>query len=178
MSLRFPTALALALTLASSAWANYDVNAKFTCYSGSDDKLLKAKGGNEEVIAACLGVSPTSPVVADYALTFDSDFRELHVVRRCDTAIICDLSTQLGCEIGGPHSESINTQTACTYRLLDLGASGVEGTMSCIEKEKYSLSTHKYSFSTSCVGALDVDGTPCTLTFKSGRVFDESGVCK
>ncbi|HTO05781.1 MAG TPA: hypothetical protein VMR86_01885 [Myxococcota bacterium] len=170
-------ALAAALTFAvPSAWANYNVNAKLTCYDDGDgSKLLKLKLGNAALIARCLSVTISDPSVANYALTFDSDTRELHVIRRCDSLVMCDLSSQASCQTAGESGENINTNAACIYTLLDPTEDPV-GQMACFEKEKYSLATNKYSFSTSCAGTLDI-GEPCTLSFKSGKLFDESGAC-
>src|SRR5262245_2378963 len=105
----FAAALTLAL-LAASAWANYDVKAKISCADVAGDKLVKTKLGNDEVVAACLGVAPSDPSVADYALTFDSDTRELHVIRRCDSLVMCDLSDKIACQTAGTNTKgSINT---------------------------------------------------------------------
>jgi hypothetical protein len=180
MTTRALLALATGLTFAApSAWANYNVSAKFVCYDTGGSKLLKPNGGNDAIIALCLGVQPGDPSIADFALTFDSDSRELHVIRRCDDSIaICDLSTQLTCETAGQNDvNGINTNAACIYRVEDFGGLPVEGTMACLEKEKYSAASGKYAFATSCSGALDVGSSPCTLSFKSGRLFEESGGC-
>lgn len=175
-------ALALGLTLlvALPAQANFAVKAKFTCYEGAVDttKLPSDKGGNTEVVAACLGVPDTDPSVADYSLVFDSDFRELHVVRNCDAQIICDLSDQVTCAtaVDGVFDDyKLNQQ--CVYRLLDVGSNPVFGSMICKESESWNAITDKYSFKTSCEGSLDFDGAPCSLSFSSGKLFEESGSC-
>ena len=175
-------AAAAALTvLAPSAWANYNVKAKIVCADVAGDKLTKVKLGNDDVIAACLGVAPTDPSVADYALTFDSDTRELHVLRRCDSLVVCDLSDQIACQTAGTNTKGmINTTASCAYRMLDIVASKIdlEGTLVCKEREKWNATTDKYSFSTSCDGTYSTGGsTPCTISLKSGKLFDESGVC-
>jgi len=180
MSLRGLMALAAALTLAAPAWANYNINAKLVCYDdGGSGKLLKLKGTNKDIIAMCLGVPVTDPTVANYALTFDSDFRELHVISRCDdSVIVCDLSTQLGCKTATTDDDhGFSNNAGCVYQILDAGKTDVQGLLTCVEKEKYSLSTNKYTFSTSCIGSLDAGGTPCTLSFKSNRLFEESDSC-
>jgi len=174
----FAAAAALTL-LAPSAWANYDVKAKITCADVSGDKLGKLKLGNDDIIAACRGVAPTDPSVADYAVTFDSDTRELHVLRRCDSLIVCDLTDQIGCQTAGTNTKGeIDTTASCAYRALDINGIDIEGTLVCREREKWSAAKDNYSFSTSCEGTYSSGGiTPCTISFKSGKAFDESGVC-
>ncbi len=174
------TAVGLLTFVAADARANWNLKAKLTCYESVDDgtKLEKGKGKNDEVVAACLGVATTDPSVANYSLTFDSDTRQLNVIRNCDSLVICDLSTQLGCEsalTGNKADYKLKQQ--CIYRLLDIGESNVEGTMICKENESYKVSNNKFKFDASCDGNLDYDGLPCTISFNTGKLFEESGVC-
>lgn len=173
-------AVGLLSLLATDARANWNLKAKLTCYESVNDgtKLEKGKGGNDEVVATCLGVAPTDPSVANYSLTFDSDSRQLNVIRNCDSLVICDLSTQLGCETALTGNKSdYKLKQQCIYRLLDDGTSEVEGTMICKENESYKLSNNKFKFDASCDGNLDFDGLPCTISFNTGKLFEESGVC-
>lgn len=164
----------LGTAVALPASANYLVSSKSVCADTVNNKLVKQKLTNEAVIARCLGVGVTDPSVAAHALTFDSDFRELHVIRRCDSLVVCDMSTQLDCETAGAE---LDTKAACIYRLLDFGEFAVEGTMLCKETEKYSFKTHKYSFKAQCAGALELGTEVCAIAFSSGKLFQQSGVC-
>src|SRR5215510_8586958 len=136
--MRYALAALAALTLlAPSAWANWNVKAKITCYEpdNASEKLLKGKGGNADIIAACTGLSPTDPMIDNYAVTFDSDSRELHVILRCDdSVVVCDLSNQLGCAVAGQDDKlGINTKGVCVYTMLDVGKSDVQGQFVCHE---------------------------------------------
>src|SRR5215813_11405797 len=158
--LRSVCAAAAALTLlAPSAWANYDVKARITCADVSGSKLAKLKLDNADIIGACLGVAPTDPSVDNYAVTFDSDTRELHVLRRCDSLIMCDLTDQLGCQTAGTNTKGeIDTTASCAYRMRDINGIDIEGTLVCREREKWSAAKDKYSFSTACEGTYSSDG--------------------
>lgn len=173
-------ALGLALFVALPAQANWDVKAKLTCYDDAGDttKLPTFKGSNEEIVAACLGVVETHPSVAEHSLVFDSDFRELHVVRNCDALVVCDLSTQVSCAtaLDGIMS-SYKLSQRCIYELLDIGPNSVFGSMICKESESWDAAKDKFTFKTSCSGNFDIDGEPCTLSFSSGKLFEESGSC-
>jgi len=165
----------LGSAVALPASANYLLNAKVTCYDVANDKLVSNKPKSEDLIALCLGVAPTDPSVADFALTFDSDTRELHVVRRCiNEPVQCQLSTQLSCDSAG---QDFNVDGACVYQLLDNGAHDVQGTMLCKETERYSLKTHKYSFKAKCAGGFTLDGHSCSIAFTTGKALDDSSTC-
>jgi hypothetical protein len=161
--------------LALPARANYLVTAKLVCYDAQSDKLARAKRGNADLIAKCIGEAPTSPLVADYAVTFDSDTRELHVLRRCDGAAICDLSNSSHCETIG--DVGITSKSACLYDLLDIGSTAVHGTLLCTDNETYSFTTHKYTYKASCAGTFSTPSESCTIGFKTGKAFDTSGSC-
>ena len=90
--------LALFVFPALPAQAEWDVKAKLTCYESFDGKGQKLKGSNTDLIAACLGVEPEHPSIAEHAVTFDSDSRELHVLRRSDCVEICEISAPTGCQ--------------------------------------------------------------------------------
>ena len=168
------------LALTTEAQANWTLKAKLTCYESQDEgtTLEKGKGKNVDVVAACLGVASTDPSVQDFSLTFDSDTRQLNVIRNCDSLVICDLSTQLACQSALTGNKSdYKLKQQCIYRLLDIGESAVEGTMICKENESYKLSNNKFKFSSSCDGNFDFDGLPCTLSFSTGKLFEESGTC-
>src|SRR5262245_49473280 len=128
--MRYALAAAAALSLlAPTAWANWNVKVKATCFAPDGDKLVKEKGGNANIIGACIGADPTDPVIDNYAVTFDSDTRELHVILRCDSTVICDLSDQISCEAAGQNDKlGINTKGACVYNMLDIGKNDVQGT--------------------------------------------------
>lgn len=165
----------LGSAVALPASANYLLNGKVVCYDVVNDKLVTHKPKPTDLIALCLGVAPTDPSIANFALTFDSDTRELHVVRRCIGApVICDLSTQLVCDTAG---HDFNTDQGCVYRLLDLGGHHVEGTMTCKETERYSMTTHRYSFKAKCAGGFALDDSACTISFSIGKGLDESAQC-
>ncbi len=145
--------VAAALTLlAPAARANWNVKAKLLCYEASNQ---------------------------NDALTYDSDTRELHVINRCDESVVqCDLSNHGVCSSSTRETSSkYKTNRACTDELLNIGASEVEGSMLCLENEGYSFSSHKFSFGAACQATLEVDGLPCVLAFKSGKLFKESAVC-
>jgi len=94
------TAFGLISLLAPAAQANWNVMAKLSCYESqsSGTKLVRETLGNDEVIAACLGVAVTDASVAAHPLTVDSESRQLNVVRSCDSMVVCDLSDRLSCE--------------------------------------------------------------------------------
>jgi len=172
----FIVGMGLALFVGLPAHANFDVKAKVTCYDSSEGttKLPSSKGGNETIVADCLGVPVTDPQVALHSLVFDSDFRELHVVRNCDTQIICDLSDQVVCASAFDGDESAyKLNQVCIYDLIEFGV----GSMICKESESWNASKDKFSFKTSCNGNLEAGGSPCELSFKSGKLFQESGAC-
>ena len=156
------------------------MKAKLTCYEGAEGttELVSDKGGNDDIVAACLGVAVTDPSVANYSLTFDSDFRELHVVRNCDTMVVCDLSTLLTCATAfdGTISDYKFSQQ-CIYQLLEIGTNPASGRMICKEGESWDAAADKFSFKTSCNGNLDIAGAPCSFSFSSGKLFEESGTC-
>ena len=166
--------------LASPAWAvEYNVKAKAVCGDASSGtKLERVTGDNANIIALCVGVSPTDALVDSYAVTFDSSARELHVVLRCNGAIVCDLTDLITCQTAGVNTKgAIDTKALCSYRMLDIGLSNVEGNLLCKEREFFSAAKGKYAFSTSCVGNLASDSNPCALALKSGKPFEQSGVC-
>lgn len=179
--IRHAIAAAAALfLLASPAWAvDYNVKAKAVCADASGGmKLAKVNGNNANIISTCVGVSSTDPAIDNYALTFDSTARELHVVLRCNGAVVCDLTDQITCQTGGVNTKGlIDTKAVCSYRMLDINMSSVEGTLLCHERELYSAAKGKYAFHTSCVGALAADTTPCWVGLTSGKLFEQSGVC-
>jgi hypothetical protein len=158
------------------ARANYLVSVKLTCYDGQGDKLAKVKRGNADIIGMCIGKPANDPSIANYAVTYDSDSRELHVLRRCDGAVTCDLSDVSRCETVG--DVGITSKRACLYDLLDIGATDVHGGMLCTENETYSMKTHKYTYKETCAGSLATPSETCAISFKSGKGFDESGICE
>lgn len=181
MLTRHALAAAAALALfATPAWAlEYNVKAKAVCSGGGAGmKLDVFKGDNSNVIASCVGISPTDPGIADYALTFDSTARELHVVLRCNGAVVCDITDQITCQTAGINTKGvIDTRAACSYRMKDINTTSVEGTLLCRERELFSAAKGKYLFHTSCVGNLASDATPCWLGLTSTKPFEQSGMC-
>lgn len=181
MSRRTLSAALAALAIpvfASPASANFDVAAKIVCFDVDGTKLVKEKFKNDAVIADCLGVASTDPAVAAHALTWDSDTRELHVIRRCDEQEVCDLSDEVTCEdVSQKTMSGFKNAAGCIYRLLDFGPVDVEGTMICSDKESYSYSSNKYTYKIACSGSFSADGDACAIAFKSGRLFEESGTC-
>jgi hypothetical protein len=160
--------------LASPVWAaEYAVKARAVCTDASGGMRLETvKGDNTNIISTCVGVADTDPSIALYAVTFDSTTRELHVVQRCDGAISCDLTDKITCQTAGINTKGvIDTRATCSYRILDIGMSSVEGTLLCRERELYSAATGKYAFHTSCAGNLAADTTPCWLGLTSGKPF-------
>lgn len=176
----FAIALGLVVFAALPAQANFDVKAKFTCYEGGEGttKLFADKGANEDIIATCLGVEPTDPSVTQHSLAFDSDLRELHVIRNCDALVVCDLSSLVTCATAsdGPFDDyKLNQQ--CVYELLDIGTTPASGSMLCKESESWDAARGKFTFKTSCSGNLDFQGAPCAFSFSTGSLFEESGSC-
>ena len=86
--------------------------------------------------------------------------------------VVCDLTDQITCQTAGINTKgAIDTRTACSYRMRDIGMSNVEGTLLCRERELYSAAKNKYAFHTSCVGNLAFDTTPCWFGVTSGKPF-------
>ena len=164
--------LALFVFPALPAQAEWDVKAKLTCYESFDGKIQKLKGSNTDLIAACLGVEPEHPSIAEHAVTFDSDSRELHVLRRSDCVEICEISEPIGCQEAISESSSqIKSQRSCVDAVNDIGSVPVEGSMICSESDSYSFSTHTISFKASCKGNFIADGTPCDISYSAGKQF-------
>ena len=180
-SFALTTSFGVALLLALPASANYFVKAKSTCWESSEEnstKLPVEKGKNAEIVAACLGVSPSDPMVDDYSLTFDSDTSMLHVIRNCDAQQICALSTLETCADAVKSSESkYNAKRECIYDLIDFGENSADGTILCKQSESYNYNSNKYGFKTSCKGALEFNGQPCSLSFSSGKLFNLDNGC-
>jgi hypothetical protein len=176
------TALAfgLAILLAVPASANWNVKAKLVCYddavSENSTKLDVSKGKNVDIVAACLGVAPTDPSVAEHALVFDSDNRVLTVIRNCDEVpIICTIAVQESCATGYQESSSgYKLKQQCIYDVGDVGPNDADGTMICKESESNNETSGKFSFKTSCKANIDFEGQACTLSFGSGKLFEES----
>ena len=170
-------AFGLALFCALPAQANFDVKAKVVCYDDAfkgSTQLDTFKGGDLAIVAACLGVSETHPSVAEHSLVFDSDSRELHVVRNCDSEVVCDLSDQITCasaQDGNFDDYKLNQQ--CIYELINL----VAGSMICKESESWNAATDAFKFKASCRGHFHIEGEPCTLSLSTGKLFEESGIC-
>lgn len=171
--------LALFVFPALPARANWDVKVKLTCYESIEGKIQKLRGSNTDLIAACLGVEPEDPSIADYTVTFDSDTRELHVLRRSDCVEICDISEEIGCqEATSETSSQIKHQRSCVDDLSDFGVDpndpnspmDVDGSMICSESDSYSFSTNEFSFKASCKGNLIGGGTPCDISFSAGKL--------
>lgn len=175
------TSFLLALLLASPASANFVVKAKATCYDSANKnstKLDTTKGKNLDIVAACLGVPTTDPSVDDYSLTFDSDSNVLHVIRNCDELEICQLSNIETCASGTQEtSNGYKSKRQCIFDLIDFGGNSVDGTMICKQSESYNYGSEKYGFKTSCKGQYDFEGLACTLSFSSGKLFQETGSC-
>jgi hypothetical protein len=168
---------ALAL-LASAARADWEVTAKLGCFASDTKALSKAKSGNDELIAMCLDVDPSAPGIADYALVVGTDPRELRVVRRCDSLLVCVLSSQLGCSVAGPmNAKGFKRKGICVHHVQDVGVHALDGTLLCNENDKYTLQPSVYTYRATCSGELALDGTPCTVQVKTGREFGESGAC-
>lgn len=164
--------LSLFVLPALPARANWEVKAKLTCYESFEGKLEKLKGTETDLIAACLDVSPEDASIADYVVTFDSDGRELHVLRRSDCVEICEISQQIGCqEVAAETSSQAKSQRSCVDDLEDIGAMSLDGSMLCSESDSYSFSTNKFSFKASCKGNFIADGIPCDFSFSTGQEF-------
>lgn len=181
-SLAAAMAFGLASLLAVPASANWNVKAKVTCYDDAEDenstKLDVFKGRNLDFVAACLGVATTDPSVAEHSLVFDSDFRVLTVIRNCDALVVCTIATQEACASGQSESDSgYKLKQQCIYDIDDIGLNSADGTMICKESESYNMNTNKFSFKTSCKAIFEYEDEPCTLSFGSGKLFEESGVC-
>jgi hypothetical protein len=170
-----------AMLLAVPASANWNIKTKFTCYDDADKNSTKLdvfKGGNVDIVAACLGVATTDPSVAQHSLVFDSDFRVMTVIRNCDALVVCTIATQEGCASGTQEGDvSYKLKQQCIYDLDDIGTHETSGTMICKESESYNFDTNKFSFKTSCKATFEYEDEPCTMSFGSGKLFEESGVC-
>jgi hypothetical protein len=164
--------------VAPTARANFEVSGKVSCFASSDDKLAKGKAGNEALIALCLGVDESDPSISDYALILGTDPRELRVLRRCDSQLVCLLSSEAGCSVAGPMTASgFKRKGECVHHLLPVGTHPIEGSLLCSESDKYSVDSNQYSYKAVCSGQFAVDGKPCAIELKTGKAFVESGVC-
>ena len=176
----FALALGLGVLLAVPASANFQAKAKYSCYLGTEGstKLPKTKGDNDTLIAACLEVAEDNPIVADYSLVFDSDTNALNVIRNCDSAVICALTSDTGCADAfksGFNGDGYRQKAFCTLDFIDFGAFDVTGSMSC--KQKESDNGSKFKFKSSCQGDINFEGTPCSIKVNTGKLFEESGSC-
>ena len=158
--------------------ADWNVRLKLTCYESLGASLSSLRGSNVDLIAACLGVEPEHSSVAEHALTFDSEGRELRVVRSCDGAEICDISQQIGsCQVAVSESSTqLKVKRSCIDELVDFGSANIKGTMICSESS--SVSSQGSSFKSSCKATLiSDDDTPCELSFSTGKLFETTGAC-
>jgi len=188
-SIVFALVVGVAGFLAVPVHANFDVKLTATCSYLNDDnpnnpKLAKDKVGNDEVVEACLirEALPATPAdVAAHALVFDSDTLpagELRVIRRCDAAVICSFSSYVSGQSAEKDTGStISNKSVVIFDLLDVGE-GNNGCMICNQSDAYSFSSNKFKFKASCTGILDGEGDPCTLKLKSGKLFEEEGICQ
>jgi hypothetical protein len=174
--------LGLVGLLAAPAVANFDANATLTCWVAAEGRLLRGRLGNDDIVAACLGVDEGDPLIASYALVFDSDTRELRVVRRCDALVECVLSDFVTCaEAITETATSTRSRASCVYDLRDVGATSVEGTMICSQSQSDSARSFRFRASCSALMSADVlltgEALPCALKLRTGRLFEESGTC-
>ncbi len=181
-------ALGLAASLALPAYANWDAKIKAVCTDVNNDnvdkpKLFRDKFANDDVVRACLlakGISPDDANVAAHALVFDQDTPPngvLRVLQRCDTTVICTLSTTGAIASAGTSTpKKQRSKSVVIFHLVDVGPLN-EGSMICKQSESFSPVSGKFSFKNSCTGVLDVDGMPCTFKLKTGKLFKETGPC-
>jgi hypothetical protein len=163
---------------AAAARADWEVSAKLTCFASDTQTLSKAKSGDDALVALCLGVDPAAPAVADYALVLGTDPRELRVLRRCDSQLVCVLSTELGCSLAGPmNDKGFKRKGVCVHHLQDVGVHDLDGSFLCNEGDRYTVEPSRYTYKAACSGEFALDGAPCTIQLKTGREFEGSGAC-
>lgn len=163
---------------AIAARADWEVGAKVACFASDTKALSKAKSGDAELVAMCLDKDPSDPSVADYVLVLGTDPRELRVLRRCDSQLMCVLSSQLGCTLAGPMTpKGFKRKGLCVHHLQDVGVHDVNGSFLCSEGDKYTVEPSLYTYKATCSGEFALDGAPCTIQLKTGREFEPSGAC-
>ncbi|HTO55552.1 MAG TPA: hypothetical protein VMR50_19375 [Myxococcota bacterium] len=166
------------LAFAPTARADFEVTSKVSCVDSSDDKLAKGKAGNEALIALCLGVDANDPSVSDYLLVFGTDPRELRVLRRCDSLLVCVLSSEAGCSVAGPMTDQgFKRKGECVHQLLPAGTHLVSGSLFCSESDKYVVAPSRYTYKGVCSGQLAIDGRPCQISLRTGDEFEAGGAC-
>jgi hypothetical protein len=183
-----PTLLGLASIFAPPVSANFDTKVRMVCsdVDESDPRkptLVKQKFDQGAIVRVCLlhqNGTATDQDLEQHALVFDSETipaGELHVVRRCDGMPICSLSTVQSVEIATKSSAKKDaSQLVALYELLDVGSDS-DGSMICKIAESVSRSSDRFKFKASCTGQLEQDGVPCSFDLKTGRPFNEEGVC-
>jgi hypothetical protein len=163
---------------ATAARGDWEVSARFACFASDSKAISKAKSGNDELVAMCLNVAPSDPRVADYQLVLGTDPRELRVLRRCDSQLMCVLSSELGCTLAGPmNAQGFKRKGVCVHHLQDVGVHDLNGSLLCSEGDKYTVEPSRYTYKGSCSGEFALDGAPCTIQLKTGREFEPSGAC-
>jgi len=164
--------------LAFAARADWEATARIACFASDTQKLSKAKSDNDALVAMCLDVSPDDPAVADYALVVGTDPRELRVLRRCDSQLVCVISSQLGCTLAGPMTpKGFKRKGVCVHHLQAVGEHDLNGSFLCNESDQYTVEPSRYTYKTSFSGDFALDGAPCTIQLKTGHEFAHSGVC-
>ena len=171
-------ALAALALFVGTARADWEVTGKVTCWDSDAEALDKDKAGSDQLVALCLGVDESDPSVADSALVFGVDPRELRVVRRCDSQILCVVSAELGCSVAGPTNDNgFKRKGTCVHHLKDVGLHHVDGSLFCSEGDRYTIEPNRYTYKATCEGEFAIDGRPCTVQLKTGREFEQAAAC-
>jgi hypothetical protein len=166
------------IAFAPAARADFEVTSKLTCFDNANDKLAKGKAGNEALIALCLGVDATDPAVSGYVLVFGTDPRELRVLRRCDSLLVCVLSSESGCSVAGPMTATgFKRKGECVHQLQPAGSHQLSGSLLCSEADQYQVEPSRYTYKGVCSGQFAVDGQPCQVSLRTGNEFDAGGAC-
>jgi len=163
---------------AAAARGDWEASAKISCFASDTKALSKARTGNDELVAMCLDVDPSDPSLAGYALVLGTDPRELRVLRRCDSQLVCVISSELGCTLAGPmNDKGFKRKGICVHHLQPVGVHDLNGSFLCNENDKYTVEPNRYTYKASCSGEFARDGAPCTIQLKTGHEFEESGAC-
>lgn len=156
------------------AEADWNVKVKLSC-SESDPtgtRLEKLTGSNDDLIAACLGIPPEDPAVADYVVLYGEVYGEGLTVRfACDPEpIVCDLSDVVGCQsVVSETPTSISYRRSCVEEFEDFFENDVFGTMLCSESSSYNPQSAKLKYGASCKGNFVSNGLPCEISFKTAK---------
>lgn len=179
------TALGLAVGVIAALPAQaqvFNVKVKYTCYLSATqtEKLGETRGTNEDLITACLNVAAGNPIAADYAVVFDAETNAFSVVRSCDGAVTCTLTSVAGCaeaSTSACNMDCTKSKLRCAYAFQNFGTYTVDGSLGCRQREQDNTATDLFKLSAKCSGDITFNGTPCSITVSSKKPFEPTGGC-